>query len=107
MSGWQVGGGSMYWIYIGETIEPYNVMYPLALRLLSTFIIGAVFPLMVQGLTIWGAFLVFLGCTIVSLLYLAFEMKESLKCTREQIYYRFLRNSNRAKFREEHENFEE
>lgn len=89
MFGYNATLGPIKWACYVELMDPFGVSVAAALIFVFAFLIGLLFPFMVQGIELSGSFGVFLGLSIYCLIYLTIEFKETKGLTQREIYSKF------------------
>lgn len=93
MFGYNSTLGPVKWACYVELMDEFGVSVAASMIFIFAFIIALVFPFMVDGMGLAGAFSVFLGLSIYCLVYLTIEFKETKGKTKLEIYPMFERKA--------------
>lgn len=69
--------GPIKWACYVELMDAFGVSVAASLIFLMAFVIGLVFPLLVEVMNLYGAFSIFLGLSVYCLFFMIKEMKET------------------------------
>lgn len=77
--------GPIVWIYLPEILPEKGVSLAALFNWIGCGILGLFFPIVEKAIKIQGAFLIFLGCCIAGLIYMAIFVKETKGKSAEEI----------------------